>query len=81
MTSAGAYTILTCNGYVVERRVSTLREAIEACKSTEVAANDTYARVIQQGGRLIGDADGAWPEDHSPADPMLAAMERRFDGY
>lgn len=76
------YTILTCNGYKPEAYVNgTISEAIEVCKRLEADAADTYARVIQQGGRLVGDADGAWPEDHSPADPMLAAMERRYDGY
>lgn len=55
-------------------------DAPARCLALEVERNDGYAVYAMDGGRIVADADGWIERDTSPADPMLAAMERRWDG-
>ena len=72
--------LLTCNGYGTIRTLPYSADAPAECRAEEIRRNDGYNVIAYDGGRLVADAEGWVAEDRSPADPMLAALERRYDG-
>lgn len=70
---------LTCDKYQVIATGDYRDDAPARCIELEQARNDGYAVIAMNDGRIIADADGWNLPDYGPADPMLAAMELRFD--
>ena len=57
-TNLWPYRVLTCDGYVMESSWATLSEALGACRESERASADGFARVITLDGQIIADSDG-----------------------
>jgi hypothetical protein len=55
------FSVFTCNGYTSEKTTDTLSEAIAYCQMRERDSGDGFARVVSCEGRLVADAEGAYP--------------------
>jgi len=74
-----AYVVLTCDGYRRETEASTLRSAIRAAIDLERRTKDGFARVVSLDGRLVADAEGAYPRE--PHVPDAATQRGDYDRY
>jgi len=71
--------LLTCKDYSTIRECRYDDDLPALCRVAEEERDDGYAVLASTDGVLVADAAGWWDRDLGPADPILAAYERRFD--